>query len=288
MVRLTFPSFGALLVRTMGFNLADPTAPPLVLSPAGTGIVTKTPMGELVLLTAGHVVTGLHAHSGQPLGMGGTPQFLALRLPDSSLWSAYYWVRVPLRDTEGAPLWRQHPAGPQVDVVAVPIPRKLSFCDDQGVLMHDDPVAEFDTNGVVRPELVWHELDKPLPPIHLDVADDLSIVGFPFGVTGGKGLAVWTRGFIATELQFDHDNLPMYLIDSRTRPGQSGAPVIFYSRSGQFPTGDGIGFGLGSELLRFMGIYSGRVTEQSDLGRVFKVSAVMEVLSAGAAPPGKR
>lgn len=268
----------------MGVNLADSAAPPLVLSPAGTGIITKTPSGGLVLVTAGHVVTGKHAHSGQPLGKGGTPQFLALRLPHTSLWSAYYWVRVPLRDAEGAPLWRQHPAGPQVDVVAVPIPATLQFCDDQGCLTHADSGAQFETSGVIRSEVVWYELDKPLPPIYLDVADELSIVGFPFGVTGGKGLAVWTRGFIATELQFDHDNLPMYLIDGRTRPGQSGAPVVFFSRSGLFPTGNGIAGGLGSNLLRFMGVYSGRVTTESDLGRVFKASAVLEVLLAGTVP----
>jgi hypothetical protein len=51
---------------------------------------------------------------------------------------------------------------------------------------------------------------------------------------------VWSRGTIATELDFDHDDLPMYLVDSRTREGQSGAPVIWYSSRGQIPAQGGL------------------------------------------------
>lgn len=282
-ITLSFPSFATLLVRSFGDNLADPDAPPLQLGAAGTAFITRMPNGRHALVTAGHVVTCRHSETDQPLGKGGTPTFLAVRLPHADRWDVHYWVRLPLRDPDGVPLWLQHPAGLAVDVVAVPLPPALQFCSEDGLQQAEDR-AEFETSWVVRPDIVWSDIGAPLHPISLDVADELSIVGYPFGVTGGAGLAIWTRGFIATELQFGHDGLPMYLVDARTREGQSGAPVVFFSRSGEFPTGHGIAFGLGANLMRFMGVYSGRIHDRSDLGRVFTTAAVVDVLSSGVAP----
>lgn len=115
---------------------------------------------------------------------------------------------------------------------------------------------------------------------HLTVSDDVSIVGYPLGITGGEGLPVWSRGTIATELDFDHDGLPMFLIDSRTRPGQSGAPVMWYSSHGMIPVEGGWQLNDGTAPpLTLLGIYSGRINDQSDLGMVFTLAAVGEVLS---------
>lgn len=281
MVSLTAPSFTTLLVRAIAPNLADDYAAPLVLSSAATAIIIQR-NHRRVLVTAGHVVTGQHAQTGQPIKHGGTPQYLAVRIPHESLWRAYVWIHLPLRSAEGAPLWREHPQGREVDVVAVPIPERVAFCDEHGVALHDS-WATFESATAIRPELDWF-IEHPLAPISLDVPDELSVVGFPFGITGGHGLAIWTRGNIATEMQFDHDGLPMFLLDARTRPGHSGAPVVFFSRSGLFPTGDGVAMGLGDHLLRFMGIYSGRAHEDSDLGRVFRTDAVLTTIDAGAPP----
>lgn len=281
-VTLTAPSFTTLLVRPIAPNLADEHAPPLVLSPAATAIIVQR-NHQRVLVTAGHVVTARHAQTGQPLGQGGTPQYLAVRLPHSSLWRAYYWIHLPLRSDHGAPLWCEHPQGRKVDVVAVPIPERVAFCDEHGVGTHES-WATFESETTIRPELDWF-IEQPLAPISLDVPDELSVVGYPFGITGGHGLAIWTRGNIATEMQFDHDGLPMFLLDARTRSGQSGAPVVFFSRSGLFPTGHGIASGLGDHLLRFMGIYSGLVHRETDLGRVFRTDAVLTTIDSGTSPP---
>jgi len=67
------------------------------------------------------------------------------------------------------------------------------------------------------------------------VTSGLSIVGFPFGITGGGGLGVWVQGTIATEPSLDFDGMPRFLIDSRTRPGQSGSPVLAYHAGGALP-----------------------------------------------------
>ncbi|MFT2214699.1 hypothetical protein ACLJYM_22860 [Rhizobium giardinii] len=64
----------------------------------------------------------------------------------------------------------------------------------------------------------------------------------------------------------DYNDLPQFLVDCRTRPGQSGSPVVavrngmIHRKNGNIEMG-----GYASELL---GIYSGRISENSDIGIV--------------------
>jgi hypothetical protein len=108
----------------------------------------------------------------------------------------------------------------------------------------------------------------------------LSVVGFPFGLTGG-GLAVWVRGFIASEPDLDHDDLPRFLIDSRTRPGQSGSPVVYYQEGGTVMNSMGELHMVPGIIEDFWGFYSGRINERSDLGFVWKRSALQEIIVGG-------
>ncbi len=97
----------------------------------------------------------------------------------------------------------------------------------------------------------------------------------PFDITGGKELPIWKRGTISTEPVIDIENLPKFLVDTATRSGMSGSPVImqrngFHAFDGQQLTGKEI-IGL---IRLFAGVYSGRIgTEdnlQTQLGIVWK------------------
>jgi hypothetical protein len=107
----------------------------------------------------------------------------------------------------------------------------------------------------------------------------VSVVGFPFGIAAGGGLPIWATGFIASEPQVDYEHLPIFLIDCRSRPGQSGSPVIAYRSGGAVTTGGGVSVFTGS-VFRLLGIYSGRINEQSDIGRVRKTTAIQELVAA--------
>ena len=102
----------------------------------------------------------------------------------------------------------------------------------------------------------------------------LSVVGFPFGERNGGSFAVWATGFVATEPDIDHGGKPVFLIDCRSRHGQSGSPVILH-HGYHAKAANSIGFQVSSELL---GIYSGRINEQSDIGIVWKSSVIVELL----------
>lgn len=74
------------------------------------------------------------------------------------------------------------------------------------------------------------------------------------------------------------DNLPIQLIDCRTRQGQSGSPVIAYRAGGSVAMADGSSAIFTGPVERFIGIYSGRINAESDLGIVWKASAINELI----------
>ncbi len=123
-----------------------------------------------------------------------------------------------------------------------------------------------------------YDLAGAAPALKVGGADGVSIVGFPFGMTGGGAFGIWTRGFIASEPEVDFNDLPSFLVDARTRPGQSGSPVIAYSDGGATPTADGGLAFFGRPVTNLLGVYSGRLNEHSDLGLVWKIQAVRDIL----------
>jgi hypothetical protein len=217
--------------------------------------------GHLFLVTAGHNLHGRDYVTGQPLSdTGAVPKSVVVRhtwVQTLGQWTSY---EMPLYDTDGRALWLEHPVHRRmVDVVALPVP------------------GDWPQSATIFPwDLSW-------PPLaELAVPDDVSIIGYPFGLSGAEGFAIWSRGTVATELEFDHDGVPMFLVDSRTRTGQSGAPVFWYSSHGLVPVKGGWMLNDGKQPpMSPMGIYSGRIHDQSDLGRVFRTSAIREVLVGG-------
>lgn len=229
----------------------------------GTSFVVEV-AGTPYLITNRHNVTGRDSNN-QPL-----KQFSrmpdALRIYHNRKGQLGSWVAVdePLYSGPGQPRWLEHPThGRNVDVVAL----QLTRTDDVALYPHD-PGAIRRTNAATP------------------VTTDLNIVGFPFGLTGGGMLGVWSRGTIATEPEIDFNNLPLMLIDSRTRQGQSGSPVI-YRASGSMVTKDGGSTMFAGTVSFLVGVYSGRVSEESDLGLVWKASVIEEVVAGGRSPNGQ-
>lgn len=214
--------------------------------------------GTKYLITNRHVVTGLHQETDQPThSSGATPNGIALWHHEQGA-PLGSWIRKqePLHDSDGKPLWLVHPThGSTVDVVALPL------------------------TDLVNVTLYTYPIEEPERMPVLFVSQDVFVIGFPYGITGGGAFGVWARGSVATELDLDYENLPRFLIDSRTRPGQSGSPVIQYLTGGTVTWSDGsIAMG-GGVVEQIVGVYSGRIHSESDLGFVWKMSVVRNILS---------
>lgn len=175
--------------------------------------------------------------------------------------------KLALYDVNGDPAWLEHPThGRAVDVVA------LEVClDDESIhtpaLNDHDELVDFDPG----------------------MGDDVFVMGFPHGLSGADGLAIWKRGSIATLPARDIDGLPKLLIDTATRKGMSGSPVLV-RRSGlirqrgvqsdaPMVDSDIIGTAEG-----FLGVYSGRLGDDDfsvQLGLVWRSEVIDEIICGG-------
>lgn len=99
-------------------------------------------------------------------------------------------------------------------------------------------------------------------------------------MTAGGVFGVWATGFLASEPDIDFNNLPIQLIDCRSRQGQSGSPVIAYRSGGGVALKDGSTGMFSGPVERFIGIYSGRINAESDLGIVWKASAICDLIKS--------
>jgi hypothetical protein len=223
----------------------------------GTAFIVEGSSGPL-LITNRHNVTGRNQQSTEPISKtGGLPTHVAILHNQASQRFHWIWRREALFGESGEPLWHEHPSlGGKADFVALP----LSALQD--VALYPYKTEHTGVDFIVGP------------------GDAVSVIGFPFGLTAGAAFGIWATGFLASEPRVDFNNLPIQLIDCRTRSGQSGAPVIAYRNGGMILTKDRAPGALNGPVLRFIGIYSGRVNEESDLGIVWKASAIAELVAS--------
>lgn len=222
----------------------------------GTGFLCASSRGPL-LVTNRHNLTGRRQDNNQPISpTGGVPDEVVIWHNSESGLGNWISKIEPLYH-DGRPVWKEHPRiGSNADFVALPLTSTAS-------------IMEFAYN-----------MTSPGPAIMVGPSDYLSVIGFPFGMTAGGALPVWATGFMASEPDIDFNELPVFLIDCRSRPGQSGSAVIAYRSSGTVAMEDGSAGMFAGPVFRFLGIYSGRINAESDLGIVWKASAIAELVSA--------
>ena len=116
--------------------------------------------------------------------------------------------------------------------------------------------------------------------IRLVPTDKVSVVGFPFGKKSNAFLPIYNSGTLASEIDLGYDGLAIFLIDMRSRPGQSGSPVIFFQNGGTVNLKDGSVSVRTGESLELLGIYSGRISSESDIGMVWHKQIIYEIISS--------
>jgi len=245
MQQIAQPSVQSLLIQ-MQFN-GQPLS-------TGTAFVANAPSG-LVLITNRHNVTGRDQNTGQLLSTtGGVPNEITVIHNRKGKLGQWVPRTEPLFDGD-VPRWVEHPAlGAKADFIALRLTQ------------------------LVDVECYPHDVVNAGPDIFVGPADPVSVIGFPFGVTAGGALGIWATGFLASEPGVNFADLPIQLIDCRTRQGQSGSPVIAYRSGGMVPMVNGDTAAFSGPVYRFIGIYSGRINGESDLGIVWRASAIQELV----------
>ncbi|HDL6872308.1 TPA: trypsin-like peptidase domain-containing protein [Yersinia enterocolitica] len=234
-------------------------------------LVANDRTSHCALITNRHNVTGRNQDTGDCLSkLGAIPNYIVIHF-HKNIETNGEWLKVklPLYRDDESPFWIEHPKlGDKADIVAL----NLNWESD---------VAKY-------PYYLKTDLDRT--GILIGPAETVSVIGFPFGLSSKGKFPLWATGFMAQELTLITPDNPVFLIDCRTRQGQSGSAVIAYRPNGyRHLVGDKISSTMTTKhCWEFLGIYSGRVNAESDLGRVWHVSAIEEVLNAADADYVKR
>jgi hypothetical protein len=234
--------------------------------PAATGFVYGR-RESLYLITNWHVVTARNAQNGIHLHKGGArPNLLRAQFNLAVAEFGKEEIGIRLRDENDTPLWLVHPIHPRdihdkrIDVVAIP----LGFRADK------------------RPFHVYPINDLARDKLKIEIGMDVFILGYPFGAKP-PGFPVWKRGSIASEPDLVRLTDGYYLVDTASRPGMSGSPVVLRSWSGRMEEPGVLGPS-DRPFNRFIGVYSGRLLvepSETQIGMVWHASYIDDIIDGG-------
>lgn len=206
------------------------------------------------LVTNWHVVSGRNPATNQPLFQREiTPTYLHITHHSSVRLGTWIRRMESLLNEDGTSRWLEHQQGGNIDVILLPLQNIDS----------EIKIYPFDLN-LAKTDMI----PEPAMPV--------SIIGYPLGIATGGNFPIWKTGHIASDPDLNYNNLPVFLIDATTRGGMSGSPVILRS-SGGYRTRSGATILAGDTNTLFLGIYSGRIDEVSEIGMVWRPVLIDEI-----------
>jgi hypothetical protein len=215
------------------------------------------------LITNWHNVSGRDPNTGRCVSdKGAEPNFLCgLFNTKGKNVGDKHCVRIRIRNDSGDVTWLVHPTHKRgVDVVAIPLT--------------GDFISSIDFSSMNK---------MGSPDLEVRIGMDVFVLGYPFG-PGKTGFPVWKRGSIASE----PDRVPHVdshlLVDTASRPGMSGSPVILRNYGTHLTQGNTIVFSTGAAN-KFIGVYSGRLHTKDSLdaqiGMVWPAIYIDEIIDGG-------
>ena len=253
------------VVHTKTIDEYSFAAKPALFCNANVGLAIGTVFfwsgnGMTYLVTNWHNVTGRNPQTGIALSQAGRPTRFEVSYLKADNTANFVLQSYRLYDKAGLPLWLVHPEhGPLVDVVALPIEVPQGF--------NPHPINTLSS-----------------APLKIRVGHDLFVLGFPFAksVFDGGGLPIWKRGSLASEPDWMIASQMYSLVDTASRQGMSGAPVVRRAYSGAELENGEIHMGGATS---FYGVYAGRLhtsdSNDAQLGRVYGRKLLEEIISAG-------
>lgn len=221
---------------------------------------------RLYLVTNWHVVSGRNADTEETLDVSAAiPDELRVYLPDVKADGSFQFgdrqpLSVMLYEGERKKWLDLKMKGKWIDVTLIPMDEK----EDAAIIPIENCEEPF--NDAVR----------------FEITSPVYVIGFPFGKIAGD-IPIWKRATVASEPTYDMDDLPYYFVDTATREGMSGSPVIFF-KDRPVIIGNGTSDEVSIHWTKFMGIYSGRIGANKNmgdaqLGRVWKVDVIDKIIT---------
>lgn len=165
---------------------------------------------------------------------------------------------IKIRDDDDRPLWLVHPSR-RVDIAVLPIP----FKPEELI------IALYPLNILANAAL------------RIEIGMEVFILGYPFKISP-PAYPVWKRGSTASEPELARITTDYMLVDTASRPGMSGAPVIRRSWTNHM-VNPGVVALVDTPLNKFIGVYSGRMPTdhpyEAQIGLVWEGSLIDEIIA---------
>ena len=234
------------------------------ICPAATGFFYEW-NSKKFLITNWHVVTGRHFETKKTLhNMAAVPNkicgsFLAAN-PHNNKELKLAHIDLPLYGVDETPIWFVHPKhNSNVDIVAIPL-------------------------HVKQPPDIYNAIQcvnnlNSREEINFSIGAEVFILGFTKGISKCH-LPVWKKASVATEPSLPYyEKRSSFLVDTATREGMSGAPVLIHAST--VCTKYGPWTAIQGKFTKFLGIYSGRLGDkevEAQLGIVWQETLIREVI----------
>jgi len=257
-------------METITFNLFSQTS--YLVEPLSNGISMANGTcffvirnNKTYLITNWHIVTGKNPNDNKYLGYYAvSPEQLKVNVYKNQDILETTDLIIELYDENKNQKWLEHPSfANKVDVIAL----EVEIPNDKLVISPENFIEPFNENTNEK------------------VSNDVFILGFPFGLKTGNIFPIWKRGSLASEPIVDLDNIPKMYVDTASRSGMSGSPVIYLEKR-SFGIGDGPpndpNANFSSNFTKMIGIYSGRIGASDELnaqlGIVWKYRVIDEII----------
>lgn len=221
-----------------------------------TGFVIEN-SGTFFLVTNWHVLSGRNPIDDQPLSpTAGIPDHVRIAHHIKGKLGSWRFHPEALYDDAGDPRWKEHPNGKLVDVAILELENIQS---DTQIYPFDLSLADVDL--LVQPAMT------------------VSVIGFPLGLRPNAFFAIWKTGHVASDPDLPFDGRPAFLIDATTRSGMSGSPVVIRT-GGPYRNSKGDSILMGGLVTKFLGVYSGRIHSDIEIGCVWHPETIKQILAA--------
>lgn len=219
---------------------------------SATGFFYRTG-GDTYLISNWHVFSGRCPRTGQArMKTGSIPDAFQIRI-FNNVTSQIHMIKFPIKAIF------QHKRGQEVDIAFVHLQGNL-----EEYAIHSLPIGGKDDDLLITPAM------------------DVFILGYPLGISKQLTFPIWKRASIASEPHYPIVNESIILVDTATREGMSGSPVVALSFSSGLMADGNVTFGK-KYYHRLIGVYSGRYGADDELaaqlGIVWKKELLDEMLS---------
>jgi len=237
-------------------------------SASATGFIYQY-KGNDYLVSNCHVFSGRHSIDLTELDETNLslPDKIKVHFPHEGKQGTIIKKEYSLKDSSHKYCWLEHPLQNTIDVAVLPIknvPNSAIY-----------PINQVNESRGIKDF-----------PSDFYVGQEVFVLGFPLGLKGSGAFPIWKKASIATEpyLPLNGESQKI-LIDTATRKGMSGSPVMVVGTPGSEVLFDGKEQPINFRSFKFfLGVYSGRITGSDELaaqlGIVWKEQVIKEIIEA--------